>query len=203
MALKWVAVPSVTGETPTMEDLDFHVPMDDAWYADTMAPKYHLAFIPVSQQATWSSASELLSAHTPSTSASASASTAYTPSIGISKPSLTATLVAYASLAHTPPINLAPLASTLHNPSASSNRIFHDPTCMSYVWNCLHQIMMEYDQEERPVEEARRYDFPNHERTRDIRLKKIGELYRNYKIKLHKGWLKHRWDTPMELVSWI
>ncbi|EHA8588170.1 hypothetical protein COCNU_scaffold004286G000010 [Cocos nucifera] len=60
---------------------------------------------------------------------------------------------------------------------ALSSQIFYDPTCMAHVWNRLHQ---------------RRYDLFDHERARDVRLKKIGELYWNYKVKLHKGWLEHR-----------
>ncbi|KAG1331570.1 hypothetical protein COCNU_02G015380 [Cocos nucifera] len=57
-----------------------------------------------------------------------------------------------------------------------------------HVWNRQHQ---------------RRYDFSDHERTRDARLKKIGELYRGYKVKIYRGWLEHRQDTPEELVPWI
>ncbi|EHA8587294.1 hypothetical protein COCNU_scaffold001797G000010 [Cocos nucifera] len=49
----------------------------------------------------------------------------------------------------------------------------------------------------------RRYDFSDHERARDARLKKIEELYRGYKIKFHRGWLEHQRDTLEELVPWI
>ena len=49
----------------------------------------------------------------------------------------------------------------------------------------------------------RRYDFPDHERARDAQLRKIGVMYRNYKVKLHRGWLEHRRDTEEELVPWI
>ncbi|EHA8588969.1 hypothetical protein COCNU_scaffold007449G000040 [Cocos nucifera] len=47
----------------------------------------------------------------------------------------------------------------------------------------------------------RRYDFFDHERAQDIRLRKIGDLYQSYKVKLHRGWLEHQRDTPKELVS--
>ncbi|KAG1367034.1 hypothetical protein COCNU_13G008240 [Cocos nucifera] len=72
--------------------------------------------------------------------------------------------------------------------SASSSRIFCSPTHMAHVWNCQHQ---------------KRYDFLDHERARDVRLKRIGELYQGYKVKLHKEWLEHRRDTPKELIPWI
>ncbi|KAG1347083.1 hypothetical protein COCNU_06G009120 [Cocos nucifera] len=68
---------------------------------------------------------------------------------------------------------------------ASSNRTFHDPTHMAYVWNRQHQ---------------KRYDFFDYERARDARLKKIEELYRGYKVKLYRGWLEHQRDTPEELI---
>ncbi|EHA8589006.1 hypothetical protein COCNU_scaffold007518G000030 [Cocos nucifera] len=44
---------------------------------------------------------------------------------------------------------------------------------------------------DRVWEEIWRYDFSDHERARDVRLKKFGELYRGYKVKLHKEWLEH------------
>ncbi|EHA8587182.1 hypothetical protein COCNU_scaffold001528G000010 [Cocos nucifera] len=47
----------------------------------------------------------------------------------------------------------------------------------------------------------RRYGFFYHKRARDARLRKIGELYWVYKVKLYRGWLEHQRDTPEEFVS--
>ncbi|KAG1363585.1 hypothetical protein COCNU_11G004120 [Cocos nucifera] len=49
----------------------------------------------------------------------------------------------------------------------------------------------------------RRYDFFDHERARDARLRKIEELHQGYKVKLYRGWLEHRQDTLKKLVPWI
>ncbi|KAG1362293.1 hypothetical protein COCNU_10G005120 [Cocos nucifera] len=38
----------------------------------------------------------------------------------------------------------------------------------------------------------KRYDFLDHERARDVRLRKIKKLYQSYKVKLHKRWLEHQ-----------
>jgi hypothetical protein len=48
----------------------------------------------------------------------------------------------------------------------------------------------------------RRYDFPDHERAREACLQRIGELYRHYRIRLHRWWVEHRRDTDDELVPW-
>ncbi|KAG1366883.1 hypothetical protein COCNU_13G006730 [Cocos nucifera] len=121
----------------------------------TMASKRHLDFIPVPWWVTRSLASEEQSEHTPSTSAS----TAQEPPPLASTPSVTST----------PPIT-EPLSSSISKTHAttqtfecaSSSWIFRSPTHMTHVWNCQHQ---------------RSYDFPNHERARDARLRKIRELY--------------------------
>ncbi|EHA8590433.1 putative ovule protein [Cocos nucifera] len=101
---------------------------------------------------------------------------------------------------------------------ASFSWTFHGPIRMAHVWNCLHQVMVYYDSEERSVGETaqemhsffgvlvgqsdiisieprdwrlmdatirnrvwediwRMYDFSDHERAQDARLKKIEELY--------------------------
>ncbi|EHA8587555.1 Fatty acyl-CoA reductase 3 [Cocos nucifera] len=72
--------------------------------------------------------------------------------------------------------------------STSSSRIFFSPIRMPHVWNRQHQ---------------RRYNLSDYKRVRDARPMKIGKLYQCYKIKLHRGWFKHRRDTLKKLVLWI
>ncbi|EHA8588558.1 hypothetical protein COCNU_scaffold005780G000010 [Cocos nucifera] len=65
----------------------------------------------------------------------------------------------------------------IYSIGASSSWIFYGPIRTAHMWNCQHQ---------------RRYDFSDHERARDARLRKIEKLYRDYKVKLHRGWLEHQ-----------
>ncbi|KAG1331704.1 hypothetical protein COCNU_02G016720 [Cocos nucifera] len=68
-------------------------------------------------------------------------------------------------------------ATTQASECALSSQIFCGSIRMAHMWNRQYQRM---------------YDFFDHERARDVRLKKIEELYWDYKVKLHREWLEHR-----------
>ncbi|EHA8587020.1 hypothetical protein COCNU_scaffold001319G000020 [Cocos nucifera] len=109
-----------------------------------MAPKCHLAFIPVPRWVTHSSTSKEQLEHTPSTS---------TLTAQGHPPLVSTPLMAYTpSMTSTPPA-AEPLPSQAFE-CASSSWIFHGPTHMAHVWNQQHQVMVQYDAEEMLVGET-------------------------------------------------
>ncbi|EHA8588535.1 hypothetical protein COCNU_scaffold005698G000010 [Cocos nucifera] len=91
--------------------------------------------------------------------------------LGTSTIDIYSTSVSTPSVASTPLI-AEPLPSSIFETHATmqasecalSNRTFHSPTHMAH----------------------RRYDFFDHKRARDVRLRKIVKLYQGYKVKLHR-----------------
>ncbi|KAG1360640.1 hypothetical protein COCNU_09G001030 [Cocos nucifera] len=122
-----------------------------------------------------SSASKEQSEHTSSTSIS----TAQGPPPSVSTPPAAST-----------PLTAEPLPSPISethatmqaSECASSSQTFYGLTHMCGTTNIRDRVWEEI---------WRRYDFSDHERARDVRLRKIKKLYWGYKIKLHRGWLKH------------
>ncbi|EHA8591425.1 hypothetical protein COCNU_scaffold052174G000010 [Cocos nucifera] len=178
------------------------------------SPKCYLAFTPAPRWVTHSSASEEQSEHTPSTSTS----TAQGPLPSTSTSPTTEPLPSPISETHATmqASECASSSQIFHGPTHMAHVWNHQHQVMVYydaeersvgeTAQKMHSFfgvlvrlsdiifiepkdwhLMDYT-----VRDWRRYDFFDHERARDTRLRKIGELYRSYKIKLHRGWLEHQ-----------